>query len=90
MSTRIQVVIDELEREAFRRAAAREGLALSDWLRRAGRERLQAAAQTKLRSAEELRTFFEDCGQRERGKEPGWREHRTVIEESKASGRPTT
>lgn len=30
MATRIQVVIDEVEREEFRRAAAREGLSLSD------------------------------------------------------------
>jgi len=90
MSTRIQVVVDELEREAFRSAAAREGLALSDWLRRAARDRLQAAAQVKLRSGDELRTFFEDCRRRERGKEPDWEEHLTVIEESKASARPTT
>ena len=90
MSTRVQVVMDEVEREAFRRAAAREGLSLSDWLRRAARERLQATGQARLRSVDELRAFFEDCRQRERGDEPGWQEHRAVIEESKASGRPTT
>ena len=90
MSIRVQVVMDEVEREVFRRAAAREGLSLSDWLRRAARERLQAAGQAKLRSVDELRAFFEVCRQRERGDEPEWQEHRTVIEESRASGRPTT
>jgi hypothetical protein len=90
MSTRIQVVMDEVEREAFRRAADREGLSLSDWLRRAGRERLRAAGEPGLGSVEALRAFFEDCRRREGGREPDWQEHRAVIEESKASGRPVT
>ncbi len=82
--------MDEVEREAFRRAAAREGLSLSDWLRRAARDRLQAASRARLGSIDELRAFFEECGQRERGEEPAWETHRAVIEESKASGRPST
>ena len=90
MSTRVQVVMDEIEREAFRRAAAREGLSLSDWLRRAARARLEATVRTGPCSVDELRVFFEDCRQRERGNEPGWEQQRIVIEESKASRRPTT
>jgi len=90
MSTRVQVVMDEVEREAFRRAAAREGLSLSDWLRRAARERLQAAGPPRLRSSEDLRAFFEECRARETGSEPDWHEHRAAIEESRASGRPRT
>ena len=90
MSTRVQVVIDEIEREAFRQAAAREGLSLSDWLRRAARERLEEASHPKLSSAEDLRAFFDDCDQREQGAEPNWQQHRGVIEESKARGRSAT
>ena len=90
MSIRVQVVMDVIEREAFRRAAAREGVSLSDWLRRAARERLQAAARPKLHSVDELRVFFEECRRREQGAEPDWQQHREVIEESKASGRSST
>ncbi|MBW2277753.1 MAG: antitoxin [Deltaproteobacteria bacterium] len=82
--------MDELEREAFRRAAAREGLSLSDWLRRAARDRLEAARPAMLASLEDLRAFFEACDAREEGTEPDWTQHRTVIEESKASGRTAT
>lgn len=90
MSTRVQVVMDEIEREAFRQAAAREGLSLSDWLRRAARDRLESAAIPELSSIENLRAFFEECDAREQGTEPDWHQHRTVIEESKAKGRATT
>lgn len=90
MATRIQVVIDEVEREEFRRAAAREGLSLSDWLRRAARERLASRAQAGIRSVEDLRAFFAECRRRERGDEPDWEQHRAVIEDSKASGRTPT
>jgi len=90
MSTRVQVVMDEMEREAFRQAASREGLSLSDWLRRAARDRLGAASPPEVSSVEQLRAFFADCDRREQGREPDWREHREVIEESKAKGRPAT
>lgn len=86
MATRVQVVTDEVEREAFRHAAAREGISLSDWLRRAARERLRAAAQARLCSADDLRAFFHQCSQRERGDEPEWLQHRAVIEEFKGAG----
>jgi len=89
MSTRIQIVVDELEREELRRAAARQGLSLSEWLRRAARERLEAERPSMLASVQELRAFFDECDGREQGVEPDWAEHRAVIEESKGSGRPT-
>jgi hypothetical protein len=82
--------MDEVEREAFRRAAAHEGLSLSDWLRRAARDRLAASKAPTLSSAEDLRAFFEACDAREEGVEPDWDQHRRVIEESKATGRTTT
>jgi hypothetical protein len=90
MATRIQIVIDELEREEFRRAAAREGLSMSDWLRRAARDRLASTAARMLSSVDELRAFFAECDEREVGVEPDWQEHREVIEQSKASGRTST
>ena len=90
MSIRVQVVMDEMEREAFREAAVREGLSLSDWLRRAARSRLSSVEPPKLDSVERLRVFFDECDERERGIEPDWREHLNVIEESKARGRSAT
>jgi hypothetical protein len=90
MSVRVQVVMDEVERERLRRAAEREGLSLSDWLRRAARDRLRSMEARKLSTVEDLRAFFEECDGRERGTEPDWQEHLAVIEESKASGRTAT
>jgi hypothetical protein len=90
MSSRVQIVMDEVEREAFRRAAAHQGLSLSDWLRRAARDRLDAAQPPTLASVEDLRAFFGSCDEREQGSEPDWQQHRAVIEESKASGRTAT
>ena len=90
VSSRVQVVMDEVEREAFRRAAAREGLSLSDWLRRAARDRLAAAQPPELSSVEDLRAFFEACDAREEGVEPDWEQHRQIIEESTATGRTST
>ncbi len=90
MSTRVQVVMDEIEREAFRQAAAREGMSLSNWLRRAARDRLDSAAVPELSSVENLRAFFQECDAREQGREPVWQQQRAVIEESKAKGRSAT
>lgn len=90
MSSRVQLVMDEVEREEFRRAAAREGLSLSDWLRRAARARLEAGRPPVLSSVEELRAFFRACDAREQGSEPDWDQHRKVIEESRAAGRAAT
>ncbi len=73
--TRIQVVISEIEREAFRRAAAREGLSLSEFLRRAARDRIAFASAARPGSVEELRAFFQECDEREEGEEPDWRKH---------------
>jgi hypothetical protein len=77
----------EVEREVFRQAAAREGLSLSDWLRRAARDRLEGSQRPGLSSVEDLRAFFAECDEREVGTEPDWEEHRAVIEESRARGK---
>ncbi len=90
MSSRVQVVMDEIEREAFRRAAASEGLSLSDWLRRAARDRLAASRPAKLSSSDDLLAFFDACDAREKGDEPDWDQHRKVIEESRSTGLTST
>jgi hypothetical protein len=87
MKKRVQVVLDEEEREEFRRRAIREGLSLSAWLRRAGREKLSVDRDREVpRTLQELRKFFKACDEREEGKEPDWHEHRLVIERSILDG----
>ncbi len=84
---RIQVPIDESERERFRQQAEREGKSLAAWLRQAGREKLVAAERARpLDTLEELQAFFAECDGRESGSEPDWEEHRRVIETSIRSG----
>ena len=62
--SRIHVIIDSSEREAFRPQAQREGRSLSEWLREAGRERLQRAQARALRSGADLPAFFADLDAR--------------------------
>ena len=89
--TRIQVLLSPAEKEAFRRLAKSEGLSLSAWLRRAGAERLEAATSRKrMRTADDLRTFFEECDEREAGHEPDWQEHLDVIRRSRLAGESGT
>lgn len=83
---RVQVLMDEHEREDFRRQAAAEGLSLSAWLRAAGRARSHRAGPDALRSVEDLRGFFAERVASEHGREPDWEEHREVIERSRRSG----
>jgi hypothetical protein len=81
--TRVQVILDEAEKEAFRHVAREEGMSLSAWLRRAGRERLSARrGRPRIRTVKDLRAFFAACDRRERGREPDWEEHLAVIERS--------
>jgi hypothetical protein len=91
MASRVQVILDEEERELFREAAAREGIPLSAWLREAGRERLAVQERRRqVTTAKDLRAFFAACDKREKGVEPDWEEHRSVIERSIRSGRSDT
>lgn len=72
MSTRIHIVVEEHEKERFRREATRRGTSLSAWLREAAREQLAEGASSGLDSLEALREFFDECDQRESGVEPDW------------------
>lgn len=91
MSTRIHIILDDAEKERFRRQAEREGKSLAAWLREAARERLAATDQrTELRTLKQLRAFFDACDRRETGPEPDWEEHRKVIERSIGTGASET
>ena len=88
---RVQVLIEETEREAFRQVAEQEGKSLSGWLRESALERLEATkAAARITSAADLRRFFKTCDLREKGREPDWQEHLKVMEESRATGRSRT
>ncbi|MFW6193175.1 MAG: ribbon-helix-helix protein, CopG family [Gemmatimonadota bacterium] len=86
MTSRIHIVVDEEDKERFRRQAEREGKSLSEWLREAARARLSDRRSAGLNTAEELRAFFEACDDREAAPEPDWEEHRRAIERSVRSG----
>ncbi len=86
MASRIQVVVDDEEKERFRRQAAREGKSLSAWLREAARSWLARHAAPRLDTVEELQSFFDACDERETHPEPDWTEHRRMIERSARSG----
>ncbi len=87
MSKRVQVVMDEEERETFRRVAEREGLSLSAWLREAAREKLESSEDRRvIKTAEELKRFLASCRQSEKGVEPDWEQQKAMIERSARSG----
>lgn len=91
MSTRVQVIVGQQERERFRRCAERQGQSLSAWIRDAARERAGEEPAERLETAAQVRDFFAECDRREtEGREPDWHEHRQVIEESIRAGSPTT
>lgn len=88
---RVQVLMEETEREEFRRLAQRSGMSLSAWLRQAGMEELaRQGAGSGIDSKQALRDFFDSCDSREEGLEPDWDVHQRVIEESKRSGESKT
>jgi hypothetical protein len=89
MSRRVQVILSEAEREAFRTQAAAEGKSLSSWLRDAGRTRLADLERRPLRTADDLRRFFEALPDQE-GVEPDWEAHLRVIGDSRRGGASST
>lgn len=87
---RIQVLVDEKERETFRQLAAREGLSLSGWLRQLATHHAEHdSSQKRIGNLSELEQFFRACDLREKGKgrEPDWDEHLVVMEHSRDEGR---
>ncbi len=89
--TRIHILLDESEKERYRRRAEKAGMSLGAWLRAAAREKLASEdRETQLETLEGLRAFFEACDAREAEGEPDWNHHRRVIDESRRSGLPIT
>ncbi|HUF51247.1 MAG TPA: hypothetical protein VMN60_10460 [Longimicrobiales bacterium] len=87
MAARVHIVVSEAEKEGYRRHAARAGKTLSEWLRAAAREKVEAAeAQGGLPDGAALAEFFAACDERESGREPDWESHRAVIDASRAAG----
>ena len=84
MTIRVQVLLEEEEKELFVQEAQRAGMSLSAWIRDAGKERLKnRRARLKLETPNDLRAFFASCDARQEGREPDWEEHLRVIERSK-------
>jgi hypothetical protein len=86
MTTRIHLVIDEREREAFRVRAAAEGVSLSEWLREAARERLERERPTAISGVDDLDRFFAARRDAESGTEPDWEQHLGVMAQSRRGG----
>ena len=87
MSVRVQVILDEEEREFFRRKAAKEGLSLSAWLRRAAHQTAAADVRPRISTVDDLQAFFREREAREPDRrEPDWEEHLAVIRRSLAPG----
>ena len=84
---RIQILLDPLEREQFRRLAQARSLSLSAWLREAALKQAEVEGRrSKMRSVEDLRAFFAECDARETGTEPDWTEHLAVLDASRRQG----
>ena len=90
MSTRIQVVVDEQEKHAFRAAARNAGMSLSAWLKECAFRALEESRTEAPQTAEELRRFFAECDARDEGVEPDWSEQKRIIERSTVSGTTDT
>ena len=86
LSSRIQIVLEEEDKAAFRAEAARAGKSLSAWLREEGRRFVEQNRVGGRFSAEELQSFFSRCHRVEGGREPDWEEHLEVIGTSTSSG----
>ncbi len=86
---RFHILLDDSEKEEFRRLAEREGKSLGEWLRAAARDRAAAAAgKERFDSPEALKAFFLECDRRtqDQGSEPDWEVHKDAIEASKGPG----
>ena len=89
---RVQLVIPDEDRDRFFHQARREGMTLSAWLRTAARERLEEQQRSKpFESPADLEMFFQECDALEGPeREPEWKEHLNVIDESRRLGASST
>ena len=87
--SRVQVLLNDEERESFRRQARAVGNSLSAWLRGAGLQRLvRDGRDRRLDTVDKLDRFFEDSHAREADgtREPDWEEHLRVMRDSRRGG----
>ncbi len=90
MSVRIQVILGEEEAARFRSQAHKETKSLSAWLRDAGKKMLEENGQQyALKDTALLEAFFRECKNREKGSEPDWETHKTLILEGHHPGNRT-
>ena len=85
---RVQLVMQDDDRELFVDQARREGMSLSAWLRAAARDRLEARQSVKLfESPQDVEEFFRSRAALDGPEmEPDWTEHMRVMSESRAKG----
>ena len=90
VSERVHIVVAAEERVAYRSAAERAGVSLSEWLRGAARARLEQAESLELRTAADLDQFFAESDACEGDEpEPDWADHLAVMADSRGRGLPT-
>jgi hypothetical protein len=89
-SERVHIVMAAEERAAFRAAAERAGVSLSEWLRGAARDRLEDDESLQLQTVEDLDRFFaaSDAAAGD-DPEPDWAEHLAVMADSRRRGLPS-
>ena len=91
MTTRIHIVLDEVDKARYRSQADREGKSLAAWLREAAEEKIAGVLDRRRFSARaDVEGFFEECDTREPRPEPDWEEHRRVAERSRSQGSEVT
>jgi hypothetical protein len=90
MSTRVHLVLNERERDAFQARARLEGESLSEWLRKAARDRLARDLPKRIVTVHDLDRFFAERSQSEVGREPDWEEHLDVAARSRSGGLEAT
>ena len=80
---RVQIVMSDAERAAFKRQAELEGLSFSAWIRAAARSHCEDRnRQAKFESADDVRAFFaRHESTLSPGSGPGWEEYKSIIEE---------
>ena len=87
---RVQVILSEEEREAFRRRAEARGTSLSAWLRDAGRQQLERERSALLVDAATVRQFFAALPDEPLDREPDGDDHRGALADSRVAGLPST
>ena len=77
MSTRVQVILDEQQKARIQQRAARDGLSLSAWIRRAALRELEGQ---RARGGDEVRALLASMHRRRAvEREPDWEESKALL-----------